>query len=417
MTSLSRNFSDSLSTRYVTLNKGHATFFSMKHSLLVLLLTAIACSGSDSNDSPQQTKATEVASDWEIYRGNPSLHGVAPGSLQGQPALAWTFQTEGAIVSSPVVSKGLTFFGSSDGSLYAVELETGKKRWSFATDDIIDAPPLVHDGRVFFGSADFFFHALDAETGKSIWKYETEDKILGGANWARGADGKTRILVGSYDTHLYCFSPEDGELLWKYETENYVNGTPAILGDHVIFGGCDAVLHIISITTGEKVAEVDLGTDCHVAGSVALADGKAYFGHYGNAFICIDLESGQLLWDHQDPQYAFFSSPAIAPNRIVFGGRNKHLTCVDKATGELLWTFKTKRKVDASPVICGDRVICGSGDGRLYILDLDDGTEVWNYEIGQAIFSSPAVAAGMILVGSNDKRLYAFRSNPDKEGR
>lgn len=346
---------------------------------------------------------------WPIYRGDSSLSGVAPGTIGTDLKLAWTFETEGPILSSPVVADGTVFFGSSDQSVYAVDLRTGEKRWSFETGDLVDAPPLILNGKVYIGSADYFFYCLDAATGALVWKYETDDQILGSANWTRLPDGSVRILVGSYDYKLYCFDEAKGEKVWEYETDDRVNGTPAILGDRVVFGGCDAVLHQVSIATGERVARVPLGPGCHIAGSVALAGGKAYFGHYGNAFVCIDTETGELDWFYADPTHPFFSSPAIGTDRVVFGGRDRQLHCVRRSDGEPLWTFPTRRKVDGSPVIVGDKVVFGSGDGRLYILDLESGKEVWKYEIGQGINSSAAVVDGMILIGSDDGRLYAFR--------
>ena len=348
---------------------------------------------------------------WPIFRGDPALSGVAEGALELPLKVAWTFPAGGAIASSPVVSGGRVYFGSDDGKLYCLETRTGKELWSFATEDIIEAPPLILQGQVFVGSSDFFFYALDAETGELDWKVETDDKILGGANYTyvgESASEGLRILVGSYDTNLYCFDPRTGETLWKYGTENYVNGTPAILDDRVIFGGCDAVLHVVSASTGEPLESLELGQECHVAGSAALADGKAYFGHYGNQFVCIDLDEKEVVWTYDSPRHAFFSSPAIGEDRIVFGGRDKKMHCAALADGRPLWSFPTRRKVDASPVICGDSVVFGSGDGRLYVLGLEDGKERWQYDVGKSILSSPAVVDGRVYVGANDKRLYAF---------
>ncbi len=389
-------------------------------SVLVLALNAAtiaqdtgrATGQNTAQDTPRpdqkarQKKPTDV---WPHYRGNPALHGVAGGSLADLYELAWSFKTGDAVLSSPVVVDDVVYFGSSDEHVYAVHLATGKKKWSFKTDDMIDAPPLVLDGRVYIGSADFFFYALDAATGKVRWKFETGDKILGGANYARAKDGSIKIIVGSYDSKLYCFDTS-GKKLWEYETGNYINGTPAILGDHAVFGGCDAVLHVVSISTGKKAKEVELGADCHVAGSVALADNKVYFGHYGNAFICVDLDNTEEpAWVYSSQRHAFFSSPSVLKDKIIFGGRDKKMHCVSRKHGKPIWTFPTKRKIDGSPVVCGDKVVFGSGDGRLYIVDINTGKEVWKYEIGQAIFSSPAIAKGMILIGSNDGHLYAFK--------
>lgn len=357
--------------------------------------------------APGQEAVESAAASWPIYRGSTALVGLAAGEVPDEPDLLWTFEAGGAITSSPVVADGRVYFGSDDQHLRALDLETGQERWSFATEDLIEAPPLVLDGTVYAGSSDFYLYALDALTGELRWRFETGDKLLGSANAWRGPDGELTLLVGSYDTHLYGLDAKTGAERWRYKTDNYVNGTPAVLGERVIFGGCDAGLHVVSAATGERMALMDLGDESYVAGSVGLADDRAYFGHYGNAFVCIDLETRQPVWSFPGER-AFFSSPAITADRVVFGGRDKRVHCLNRADGEPVWSFKTGRKVDASPVVVGDRVVVGSGDGRLYLLDLADGREVWSFEVGRSIFSSPAVVDGRILVGANDGRLYAF---------
>ncbi len=363
--------------------------------------------GTRPTTKPATSPAGQKTRSWPIYRGSPALDGVAPGTLAEDFELAWSFETGDAILSSPVVANGIVYFGSSDQSVYAVDVATGKKVWSFPTDDIVDAPPLVIDGRVYVGSSDAFFYALDAKSGDLAWKFETGHQIIGGANYARLADGSLRIVVGSHDNKLYCFDT-GGKKLWDYETGNFVNGAPAILGGRAVFGGCDAILHVVSIKTGQRVDQVELGSECYVANAVALADNKVYLGHYGNEFLCVDLAKSEVVWGYPSTK-AFFSSPALAKDRVVFGGRDRQMHCVARSDGKPIWTFPTRRKIDGSPVICGDKVVFGSGDGRLYIVNLSDGKEVWKYEIGRPVFSSPAVAGGMILVGASDNRLYAFR--------
>lgn len=354
-----------------------------------------------------------------MHRGDAAQRGVASGSLPRALALRWTYRAGGAIASSPVVAEGRVFFGSDDQRVHAVELASGESAWSFATEDIVEAPPLYYAGVVYVGSSDFRLYALDAATGELRWKAETDDKIVGGANVAVMSDGSARIVVGSYDTKLYGFDAKSGELRWTYETGNYVNGTPAVSGERIVFGGCDSVLHVVSAATGEALAKLELCPDCHVAGSVALEGDAAYFGHYGNAFVRASIASSKIVWAFEGRQ-AFFSSPAIATDRVVFGGRDKRLHCVRKEDGEELWSFPVRRKVDGSPVICGDAVVFGSADGRLYVLALEDGAERWSYEIGQPILSSPAVVDGTVLIGANDGGLYAFgaaKESSEEEGK
>ena len=378
---------------------------------LACMLLMLSVSSPAVAQEPTGSETPEPAEQaiWNMFRGDAGQSGIASGSLAPQLELQWTFEAEGAIVSSPVVAQGLVYFGSDDGQLRAVELETGKLRWAFTTEDIIEAPPMVHGDTVYVGSSDYYMYALDASSGKLRWKFETQDKVLGGAAWLPDPERPGgRLVFGSYDTHLYCLDAAKGSLIWSYQTANYVNGTPAIHEGRAVFGGCDAILHVVSTDTGKALAQIELGQESHVAGSAAFVDGRAYLGHYGNAFICVDIESEKTLWEHRHRDQAFFSSPAIAKDVVVFGGRDKRLHCVKRASGEELWSFPTRRKVDGSPVICGDKVVFGSGDGKVYLLRLADGAELWSYEVGRSIFSSPAVVDGRVLVGSNDSNLYCF---------
>ena len=331
----------------------------------------------------------------------------APQALPATPVLRWSFQAGKSIVSSPAVEEGLVVFGCDDGNVTCLDALTGEKHWSFQTGDVVEARPLIRDGSVYIGSSNGVFYALELEHGTLRWKQTTDDKILGGASFLE-TQGEARVVVGSYDSNLYCFAASDGAKRWMYSTESYINGTPAVDGGWIVFGGCDSALHVVSAADGTGLSRLELGDDAHVAGSVTLSGNRAYFGHYGNAFVCVDLEKNSVLWSFPDPKQPFFSSPALADGRVVFGGRNKYLHCVKADNGELLWKFATRRKVDGSPVIVGDAVVFGSGDGRLYVLGLADGSERWSADLGCELGGSVAVADGWIYAAGLDGRVVGY---------
>ena len=271
----------------------------------------------------------------------------------------------------------------------------------------MEAAPCVLDGRVFIGSAESFLHALDAGTGELKWKYETGGQILGSANWTRSPDGqKTWILVGSYDNKLHCVDSQGGQLVWAFETGNYVNGSPAEAEGKCVFGGCDAMIHVVSVADGAKVAEID--SESYIAASAAFLDGEVYVGNYGNIFLKADLKTGQIVWKYSQSDAPFFSSPAVGEKVVVLGGRDEYVHCVRRDNGEKVWAFKTLGEVNSSPAICGDKVVVGSDDGRLYVLTLADGKLLWSYEMGKPVTSSPAVAGGIVVIGCDDGYVYAF---------
>jgi eukaryotic-like serine/threonine-protein kinase len=342
-----------------------------------------------------------------MFRGNPGLTGVSPAKLPATPKLLWNYKTGGPIKSSPAIINSRIFIGSDDKQLHCIDAKSGKRIWAFATEAEIESSPLVLESTVYVGSTDAGLYAVDAQTGKQRWVAKTGDKILGAPNWVPAPDGQGNwILAGSYDYKLYCFDAKTGKTNWTFETGNYINGTPAVAEGKTVFGGCDALLHVVSLKDGQKVKEVEAGA--YIAGSGAFEGNRFYIGHYENEFLCADLAEGKIAWRYKDRAFPYFSSPALTKDRVLFGGRDKKLHCVKKENGEEIWSFATKGKVDSSPVVCEDKVVFGSEDGRLYILNVADGKSVWEYEIGQAIIGSPAVVDGLIVIGSEDGTVYAF---------
>ena len=237
---------------------------------------------------------------------------------------------------------------------------------------------------------------------------------------------------------MHCVDAQTGKSNWVYETGNYINGSPAVADGRTVFGGCDGLLHVISVGDGKQIKEIEAGA--YVAASVALAGNRAYFGHYENEFLCIDLgksdgpagsapqvpdkkntdekngarpsenseTNSPVLWHYKNRDFPYMSSAAVTTDRVVVGGRDKLLHCINRANGQKIWTFATQGKVDSSPVVAGDKVVVGSDDGRVYLVSLKDGQELWSYEIGQPIDASPAVADGKIIIGSDDGNVYCF---------
>jgi len=179
-------------------------------------------------------------------------------------------------------------------------------------------------------------------------------------------------------------------------------------------------VHVLSVEDGALLQQVRAGA--YVPGSVALAGGHAFFGHYGNKLMCADVGQGRVVWSYEDAAApaAFFASPAVTADKVVIGSRDWKVHAVDRKTGKKVWTFATKASVDSSPVICGERVAVGSDDGRVYLLNLADGREDWSYEIGAPVRACPAVAGGWLIVGAEDGGVYAFgarrETGPRSEG-
>ena len=347
--------------------------------------------------------------DWPVFRGDSQLTGRADGNLPDTLQLAWTFETSGEILSTPVIANNTAFVSSMDKHLYGLDLISGTERWRFEADDELEASPVFHDGVIYIGSSGGVFYAIDALTGTVRWTFDKAGKITGSANIALPSENSEPVIVfGSYDNHLYGLDLIGIKVI-DAEAENYINGSVAVAEGIAFFGSCDANLYLIPLAQPEKTHTIDAGS--YVAASCAVADGIIYAGNYEGRFFAAEIATQKIIWQYEETQDAFFSSPAIGESVVVVGCRDGQLYCFDRSTGSVRWTFEATDNFDSSPVICGDKVVVGNDDGRLYLIDLNKGTELFSYTLGASVAASPAIAQNHILIGCNNGSLYAF-TNP-----
>ncbi len=250
----------------------------MKQLLILIFCAAIlqGCRTSVPSGSPSDQ--------WTIYRGDQQLTGYSSSSVCDQPKLLWSFQTQDQIKSTPVISQGCVYIGSTDAHLYALALKTGQLVWSFTGDEAFEAPALALDTLIYVGSLNGTFYCLATKSGKELWRFPVNDRIMGSANWLLSPDGKEKwIVFGGYDNQLHCLNSLDGRPVWTIGTDNYINGAPATDGKRILFGGCDALLHVIDAATGQSLAEVDAGS--YIPSSPAMRADLAFVGQYDGELL------------------------------------------------------------------------------------------------------------------------------------
>ncbi|MEM7146144.1 MAG: PQQ-binding-like beta-propeller repeat protein [Verrucomicrobiota bacterium] len=391
------------------------------HAASVYVTCGVLCGcggGSESANEESEAEVTVVEEEvlvpetnWLLFRGDSAMQGVSEEVLQLPLELAWSFETERAIVATAVIDEGRVYFGSTNGVFYCLDLESGDELWSENLDYAIEGTAAIAGGKVFVGGQDGIVRGFDCVSGEPAWEgYETDGKITGGINvWEDPNEpGRELLLVGSHDYFLYALDAATGEFVWDYETENFVNGTPTIGNGNAIIGGCDNYLRLISMATGDQIAEADIAA--YIANTLAVRDGIAYLAHYGGLVEAYDLETLENVWQFEVPRVEFQASPAVTATHVYVAGRDKVVRCLDRVHGEQVWEFSARRGIDSSPLACPNAVYVGSGDARLYALHPETGDELWSNELGSGISASPAVGEGFLVIGGEDGVLYGFRS-------
>jgi outer membrane protein assembly factor BamB len=331
-----------------------------------------------------------------MFRGDPQHSGVyRTVPLRQFTGVKWKFKTNGYVVSSPALADGVVYFGSTDGTLYAVDRDAGTLKWKAATGSRVVSSPAVANGIVYFGSYDGKFYALDATSGKLKWKFKTEGEHRFEGKHLHGSQPVAETMPDPFD--VYLSSP----VLWQ---------------GNVYFGSGDGNIYALSADSGALDWKFRTGDVVHA--SPAIADGTLYVGSWDSYFYALDAASGKEKWRFKtgvDPdifnQVGIQSSAAVYDGMVYFGCRDSHLYALDAHTGEKKWSFPTHGSwVITSPAVSGGNVYFATSDsGLFFALDAKTGKTGFSLKFhGWPTFSSPAIAGDMLYVGSHAGRLTAI---------
>ena len=159
---------------------------------------------------------------------------------------------------------------------------------------------------------------------------------------------------------VLCLNEADGKVLWHYEYD------------------CP---YSISYAAGPRAAPL-------------VSDGKVYtFGAEGN-LLCLDAETGRLLWSRdikkelgvKAPTWGFAGHPLLDGNRLICLARGSGSTVVafDKDTGKELW-----RALSAAEPGYSSPAIFEAGGKRQLIVFHPEAVNSLDPETGQLYWSVP----------------------------
>jgi len=184
--------------------------------------------------------------------------------------LQWQFVTEDRVWSRPTVDQGVVYFGSMDHKLYAVGLKSGELIWEFETDGSITASPLIVGERLYFGSFDRWFYSVDLQTGGLIWKTRGDQWF-----WAGGVSSDGIVYAATLGGSVYAFDPEDGNLLWFNTVTGAVVVPPFVFDDKIGVVTDKGFFTVFQGNTGAQEWGPNLG-DFAIRAPVVLNEDLAY---------------------------------------------------------------------------------------------------------------------------------------------
>jgi len=253
-------------------------------------------------------------------------------------------------------------------------------KWTYQTGGAVQSSPAIVDGVLYVGSDDGHVYSLNASTGQMLWSYQT-----GAASDVRSSPAVSNgvVYVGADDGKLHAIYANNGSAKWTFNAAAAVRTSP-VVGDGIVYFGSDARFYAVNATTGTYIWFKNTGP---VKSSPAVLDGIVYFGSNYNYFWALDAATGDII---RRPEVGspVQSSPAIDQGVAYFGANDNKLYAYNIGTGTTVWSPTLDNNIQSCPVVAGDTVYATTIDGTLYALYTSNGTQKWSKTIG-ATQSSP----------------------------
>jgi len=225
----------------------------------------------------------------------------------------------------------------------------------------VKSSPTLTEGTVLVGSYDTHLYALDARTGKLKWKLQTNGPVHATPAVQRGI-----VYVTGCDENFRGVRIADGMVLFTIPTGAYTGASPVIDGDRAYFGTFNFEVLAVDLRARKIVWRYrDASRQFPYYSSAALVGDKVILGGRDKVVHAIDAASGKSAWAFTT-RARVDSSPAVAGDRVFIGSSDGKLYALDLATGAKQWEFDAGDAITASPAIGAGRVVVGSQDGRLY---------------------------------------------------
>lgn len=267
------------------------------------------------------------------------------------------------------------FVTSENGYVYCISTIDGSLKWKYYLGIEINSPVGIGYDRVFVLSINGTLVALETETGKEIWKTGNDNLILS----LRGdstplAIGRDIVLHGTVDGKINIVSQETGVLYnqlvlgvatgaTKLDRLNDVISSPLLISNEIYSIAFKGNLQGLLLPKLDKLWDLNYSSYRDMAydsTDVAITDKNSHI-------YTIMRMDGSQRWVNTALTYRSVTSPAFLDKYVIVGDYEGYLYFLDNATGEFCGMFELDSSgLYVNIAVDNDVAYILSRDGNLY---------------------------------------------------
>jgi outer membrane protein assembly factor BamB len=312
-------------------------------------------------------------------------------------------------VNADVVTLGL-----KDGSVVALESETGRELWRADAGARLSAAA-GSDGR-FASVVTENNEVVTFDQGKVVWRARLGSKVV-----TPPLVAGERVFVQGVDRAAVAFDALDGRKLWVQQPQGdpLTLAQPSVLmpfkdtllsGQGAKLAGLDPLLGTVRFEvtvasprgTNEVERLADLVGPAGRAGDVVCA--RAFQASVG----CVNAERGSLVWSKT---IGGFQGIAADDQYVFAADASDRITAWRIVNGDVAWSSeKFMHRGLSAPLSAGRTVVFGDAEGYVHFLSREDGQPLLRIQTdGEAIIGAPVRSGSTIIVLTAGGSVFAFR--------
>ena len=334
----------------------------------------------------------------------------------------WSFNTGSGYeandnILTPAFEAGIGYTASVDGTITAVDIESGNIVWRTDLDSNLSAGVGVGDGLLIVATGSGEVLALDQSNGSKVWSAKVNSEVLATPAVAQGV-----VVVRVGDAIILGLDSATGNQLWDIEkslSAMSIRGvsTPLINGRGAVIGLADGRLMALDIDTGDTLWETAVGSPrgsneirrlSDIDADPVLLGTVLYVASYQSRVVAMAMGSPRIVWSKD---ISTLKTPGVDSDYLYISDEVGSLVALNRYSGEFVWEQDNlKGRGLSSPLAVGDKLLVGDYEGNLYHLDRRTGHIQSKQSVGGgAILLGPMRVGNHVVVLSENGKLSGFR--------
>lgn len=332
----------------------------------------------------------------------------------------WQFVDKSDIGSGVALDKKLVVASNTAGTIYALNIKTGKKIWSFQTGGKIYSTPAIENDLVVAASTDGNIYCLEIKNGKLIWKFNTQNPIV-----ANPLIKSNKVYIGASDGHFRALDLQTGKLDWDFDgVKNFVVTTPLFYKDKIYFGSWGNEFYALDAMTGKNVWNWSNGQANRMLSSAAVypvaTNGRIFMVAPDRFMTVLDAETGKEIWRKNDPQYRVRESMGLSKDSALVYAKTMDGFVIGVSTiandMDVRWRSETGLNYEIAPtaiVEIDDVVYVPSNSGLVVAVNRIDGSIIWKHKISNALITNiTPISKNKVIVTTMDGKVTCLVYKP-----